>query len=813
MAKKSNQKKLRVPVSNLYHACDLSDMSFKTTDELEPAVSHVGQTRAMDALKFGIGIKHEGYNLYVLGSTGLGKHTTVKKLLDDESSEASIPSDWCYINNFKEPHSPHCLELPAGRACKLQDDMLQLVDDILVAIPVAFESEDYHSKLQAIDDEFKEREEKMFNELSDKADKNNVAMLRTPGGYTLGPMRDGKVLPPAEFDKLSEKEKKQFEEIIEEIENQLKEIIRKIPVWQKESRERIKQLNRDISKLTIDQFVDEVASDYSDLPEVTSYINEVEKDIVENVDIFRKYGEERKASPSNHEMLRSLFSRYYVNVLVDNSETNGAPVIYEDNPSYQNLVGRVEHMAQYGTLITDFTMIKSGALHRANGGYLMLDARKVLTSPFAWEGLKRVLRAREVRIESLEKMLSLASTTSLQPEPIPIKVKIVLTGSRLLYYLLKEYDPEFSMLFKVAADFAEDMDRDARNTELYVQLIATLQKENELQAIDKEGVVRIIEHCSRMVDDGEKISLHIGGLLDLLKESDYWARQEKRKTITQKDVQKVIDSRLDRLNQLRERVQEQVLRGIHLIDTSGEKVAQVNGLSVLQLGDYSFGRPTRITATARIGAGKVIDIEREVDLGGPIHSKGVLILSSYLANRYSKERPLSLSASLVFEQSYGRVEGDSASAAELCALLSALAEVPIQQSIAVTGSVNQQGEIQAIGGVNEKVEGFFDICNARGLTGHQGVVIPATNRVHLMLRDDVRDAVKKKKFEIYAVNSIDEMIEILTGKEAGQEDAEGNFPENTFNALVEQKLQKLSDLRQQFSKSDKSRQHEYKRKH
>lgn len=797
-------KKLVVPCEKLYNACDLSRLSFNTTADLKKIAEHVGQDRAMEALKFGIEMKHDGYNLYVLGSTGLGKHTAVKKILDEESRHAKTPSDWCYINNFEHHHNPSVMQLPAGYARKLQKGMQQLIEDIIISIPAAFETDEYQARINAISDEYKEREQQMFDELSEKANQKNIIMLRTPGGYTLGPTRDGKIVTPDEFDELEEDEQQEIKRLIDEIEGELKQTLRKLPVLQKESRERVKEVNREVSQLTVSQFVEEIKSAYTRMPEVLEFIDVVKKDIIDNVDLFRRYGEEKRSS-GNHssDEVKTLFSQYQVNVLVDNSETEGAPVIYEDNPTYQNLLGRIEHVAHYGALLTDFTLIKAGALHRANGGYLVLDARKVLLSPFAYEGLKRALHAHEVRIESLEQMLSLASTTSLKPEPIPIDVKVILTGSRLLYYLLKQYDPEFNLLFKVAADFSEDVDRNDDNVDLYARLIATLQQENGLLDINKAGVARIIEHCARLAEDGEKISLHMGNLVDLLRESDYWARHSQHKQVTDVDVQKVIDTRRYRLDQIRERMQEQVLRDIRLINTEGRKTGQINGLSVIQLGDYAFGRPVRITATARLGSGKVIDIEREVHLGGSIHSKGVLILSSYLANHYAKEQPLALSASIVFEQSYGMIEGDSASAAELCSLISALAEAPINQGLAVTGSVNQYGEIQAIGGVNEKIEGFFDICDARGLTGSQGVIIPRSNIKHLMLRDDVRDAVSNKKFTVYAVSTIDEMISLLTGVDAGTADGRGKFPDNTINYRVQQRMYRLTRLRKEFSNPEK----------
>ncbi len=812
MKQNNDQNNFKLAVESLYQSCDLAQLSFKTTADLEDDCEHLGQERAMDALKFGIGIKHDGYNLFVLGSTGLGKNTTVKKLLAKESITAEAPSDWCYINNFSQHHKPLMLKLPAGYGCQLQNDMQQLLEDILVAIPAAFESDEYRTRAQAIRDEYKQKEMMAFKDLADSADKKKITMLHTPGGYTLGPMKDGKVLSPEEFDTLDEKEQEEIKQVINEIEQELIETLHKIPVWYKENRKKIKQLNREISEMAVNQSISELTLKYIKLTDVLNYIDAVKKDIIENVNDFRKYEAEKESGDDNRQQILPAFSRYKVNVLVDNSQTSGAPVIYEDNPSYRNLIGRVEHIAQYGTLSTDFTLIKSGALHRANGGYLVLDARKVLMSPFSWEGLKRAIHAHEVRIESLEQMFSLASTTSLQPEPVPIDVKVVLTGSRLLYYLLKQYDPEFGLLFKVAADFAEDIDRSDENSELYARLIAGLQKDNKLRPFNKKAVQRIIEHCSRLLEDSEKISLHMGNLLDLLREGDYWARQANRQEITEDDIQKAIDTRRYRLDQIRERVHEQVIRGNYLLDTSGEKIAQINALSVLQLGDYIFGRPSRITATARLGQGEIIDIEREVHLGGSIHSKGIMILSSYLANRYAKDQPISLSASLVFEQSYGLVEGDSASAAELCALLSALADVPIKQNISVTGSVNQYGEIQTIGGANEKIEGFFDICNARELTGDQAVVIPQSNIKHLMLRADVRDAVKQNKFAIYSVQTIDQMMELLTDRKAGVKDKNNHYPQGTVNYLVQKRIDKLNSLRKTFAADHKVPKHHFSRK-
>ncbi len=537
----------------------------------------------------------------------------------------------------------------------------------------------------------------------------------------------------------------------------------------------------------------------TDLPQVVTFLAETQKDIIENVDEFlappgnplaAMFGAAAPFASRDSGFLR----RYQVNLLVDHSGNHGAAVVYEDHPTYQNLIGQVEYIAHLGALSTDFNLIRSGAMHRANGGYLILDAYKLLLQPYAWEALKRSLRSSQIRIESLGQMLSLVSTVSLDPEPVPLNVKVVLVGERLLCYLLCSFDSEFNELFKVAADFEEQMNRSADTDVLYARLIGTIARRDGLLPFDSSAVGRVIERSSRVAGNSEKISTHRRTLADLLREADYWARQAAQVAVRAEDVQRAIDAQIRRADRMRERLLEEVLQGTLLVDTHGEKVGQVNGLSVFELAQFAFGHPSRITARTRMGKGEVIDIEREVELSGPIHSKGVLILSGFLGARYAADHPLSLSASLVFEQSYGAVEGDSASSAELYALLSALAGVPIKQSLAVTGSVNQHGQIQAIGGANEKIEGFFDLCKARGLDG-QGVIIPVSNVRHLMLRHDVIDAVRSGTFKIYAVETIDQGIEILTGLPAGERDASGKFPEGSVNQKVETRLIAFAERR------------------
>ena len=782
----------------LYHSCDLKQLPFDTTAELEALAETIGQERVLESIKFGVGMPHEGYNLYVMGSPGLGRHTVVHKELEGKAKEEDVPSDWCYVANFQHPHNPSAMELPAGLGRMLKSDMEQLIDDLLNAIPAAFHSDEYGRRSQEITDQFKSREEEAASELSEKAGENGVALLHTPNGYTLAPLKDGKILNQEEFKKLPEEEQREIENNIAKIKDELTVAMLRLPMWQREVHKKFKELEREITEATVTQLIAELEQkpEYQQIPAVMGYLAAVREDMIENAEHFRESeGQDGKKRTSQD----PEFSRYRINNLVDNAETQGAPIVYEDSPTYQNLIGRVEHVARFGTLLTDFTLIKPGALHRANGGYLVLDAEKVLSTPFAWEGLKRVLSAREIRIESLERLMSLVSTISLEPQPIPINLKVVIVGNRLFYYLLKEYDPEFSLLFKVAADFSEDMPRKPENDLLYARLIATLQSREGLRKISCKGVGKIIEESARRAGSGEKVSLHMGRLVDLLKESEYWAKQRDSDTICIEDVKAAIRAQERRVSQFRERLQEQILDGTLLISTTGRQLAQVNALTVMQMGDFVFGAPARISATARMGGGEVIDIEREVEQAGKLHSKGVLILSAYLANRYAKHQPLSVSASLVFEQTYGTIEGDSASAAELCALLSALGDFPIKQSLAITGSINQHGEMQAIGGVCEKIEGFFDICQARGLSGEEGVIIPAANMKELMLRSRVIKAVTEGEFNIYAVSHVEQALELLTDLAAGQADAEGLYPQDSINGRIQLRLAEWTLLRHQYA--------------
>ncbi len=790
---------LKLLPQQLYHACDPAQFGFQTTAELESLGELIGQTRAFDAVRFGAGIRHEGYNIFVLGPSGVGKRSMVSQLLGQRASAEPASDDWCYANNFEHPHKPQVMRLPSGRGIDLQQQLAQHVAYLRTAIPALFESEDYRAKAEAIQQAFSTRQEVAFKELGEAAGKQHIVLLRTPSGFAFAPTRADEVLAPEDYNKLPDDEKKRIADAIVELQKQLEKILAHIPQWMNERGDQLKQLNRETTGAVVTQGVDALRKRFHDLPQTRSYLDQLQQDMIENADDFRH--EEETANLSGLTVVtRKTFHRYQVNVLVSNGEHAGAPIVSEDNPTYSNLIGRVEHIAQLGALVTDFTLIKPGALHRANGGYLLLDVRKVLMQPFAWDALKRALQTREIRIESLGQMYSLVSTVSLEPEPMPLDVKIVLFGDRLFYYLLQQYDPDFSELFKVAADFEDRIERSAETHQLYARLMATLCAKEKLLPLDRTAVARVIEHSARLVGDAERLSTHMRGVADLLQEADYWAREAGLEAITENNVQQAINAQIHRQDRLRAQLHEAILRETLLIDTQGAVLGQINGLSVLQLGDFAFAQPTRITATTRLGTGEMVNIEREVKLSGAIHSKGILILSSFLAARFARNQPLALSASLVFEQSYGQVDGDSASLAELCALLSHLANVPLLQSLAVTGSVNQLGQVQAIGAVNEKIEGFFDICLARGLSGGQGVLVPQANVKHLMLRQDVVAAARAGQFHIHAIAHVDEAMALLTGVPAGAADAGGQYPLGSINGRVAQRVAELGALRKVFAK-------------
>ena len=788
----------------LYTKCDPEDLPAAGEASAVAAAEGLGQERALDAIRFGVGIRRHGYNIFVHGAPGTGKYPLVRRQIEEAAAAMPVPPDWCYVHNFQEAHKPRALRLPAGRGCGLRADMDKLIRELRAAIPAAFESEEYQARAQALQVESSQRQEAAFNALQERAQGLNVGLIRTPSGLALAPTSKGEVVSPEAFRQWPDETQAKMRADIAELEKELQEILKKAPQWERERRERLRVLNQEVAGHAVGHFIEELRKDYDDLPAVMDYIEQVRADLLENAGEFHTpepspSTPQPGAPPARGAAREPSFRRYQVNVLVDHGGRQGAPVVYEDLPTHGNVMGRIEQMAQFGALTTDFSLIKPGALHAANGGFLLVDARKLFMQPVIWEEIKRALQSSEIRIQGLTEALGFANTVTLQPEPIPLDVKVVLLGDPMIYYLLSGSDPDFPELFKVAADFDEQAPRNHGNTARYARMIADTASREGLRTLSREATARVIEQAARLAADSERLTLRLRAIDDLLYEADYWAGQDGSGEITAADVERAIDAQTRRADRVRERSQEQILRETLLIDTDGESVGQVNGLSVLQLGEFAFGKPSRITARVRLGRGEVLDIEREVEMGGPLHSKGVLILAGFLGARFARRHPLALSASLVFEQSYGGVDGDSASSTELYALLSALSGLPVRQSLAVTGSVNQHGQVQAIGGVNEKIEGFFDICAARGLTGRQGVLIPSANVKHLMLRRDVVEAAAHGKFHVYPVETIDQGIELLTGAPAGAADDHGDFPPDSVNGRAQATLLEFARSAREFA--------------
>lgn len=784
--------------SQLYRASDPAHFSFETTDDLLPVEGLESHPRAFEAVRFGTQANKSGFNLFVTGPTGARMRDAVKTALSKDAGKKPAPSDWVYVNNFKSPDRPTALELPACRAPKFQEAMRKLIDDLKAALPAVFQSEEYQTRRGAIDESFQKKQGEAFSLLRDKATEKQVVLLRTPMGFALAPARNGQVVPPNEFSSWPESQRREIQAIIETLEKELERIIRQVPQWEKQRRDEIRQLNRDTAKYAVDQLIDEAQLSFKDLARVTQHIETVRTDLIDNVTMFMTRVEDGEAD-ATHLQSGDPFDRYEVNVLItQDPERPGAPIVEELHPTFGNLVGRIEYMSIRGALVTNFRLIKGGALHRANGGYLLLDARSVLNEPFAWSALKRLLLRGEIAIEDIGRMTGLASTISLEPDPVPLRVKVILFGERFIYFLLAALDPELKDHFKVLADFDNELPRTPETEGIMARLLATLARQESLLPFDRAAVGRLLEYAARMSDHAGKLSLAVEQLREVMIEADIEGRTADRPVISRAEIEQAIAARRRRASRLMERMHDAIVENIALIDTEGQHIGQINGLSVVDLGGLSFGCPTRITCQVHPGSGKVVDIEREAELGGSIHTKGVLILSGFIAGRYALDTPMSLFASLVFEQSYGNVEGDSASSAELYALLSALAETPLRQDLAVTGSVNQHGAIQAIGGVNEKIEGFFDVCLRRGLSGGQGVLIPRANVQHLMLRSDVVDACAAGRFAIYPIATVDEGIALMTGITAGVRREDNTYPAETLNFRVERRLRAFAEVQRSF---------------
>jgi len=779
-----------LPFERLRKECDTVLMSCETTEDLSPLEGIIGQERAVRALKFGLDIKERGFNIYVAGQSGTGRTTAVKDFLEEIAKSQPVPSDWCYVNDFRNSYEPNAMRLPAGKGKDFQRAVQNLVSEVRALLPKAFESEEYASRREVTIRTIEEERQKLFSQLNKRAQEQGFILRSAPIGLITVPVVNGKPLSDQEFMALNPKEKEEIQRKREKLSADLRSAMRQLRGLE------IKNVNRDVALNATGHLLADLREDYKEFPEVVTYLEEVQDDMLGNLDQFIK---EPKAPPVPVPFMREAPTRKYdVNVIVDNSDLKGAPVVIEPNPTHHNLFGRIEKEARFGVLTTDFTMIRGGSLHKANGGYLVLPVEEVIRNMFSWEGLKRALMNECITVEEAGERLGFITTKGLRPEPIPLKVKAVLIGNPLLYHTLYTFDMDFKELFKVKAEFDTTMDRTEENMQKYAAFICTFCRKEKLKHLDVSAVARIIEYGSRLANDQEKMSTRFADVADIIREANFYATQEKSDYVAADHVKKAIEEKLYRSNLIQEKIQEMIQRGILLIDTEKAVAGQVNGLSVMSLGDFMFGRPSRVTASIGIGRDGVIDIERESMLGGRTHTKGVMILSGYLTQKYAQDKPLSLSARLVFEQSYSGVEGDSASSTELYAILSALSGLPIKQELAVTGSVNQRGEVQAIGGVNQKIEGFFEVCKAQGFTGKQGVLIPQSNAQNLMLKEEVVEAVKEGKFHIYPVKTIDEGIEILTEVKAGERKPDATFDEGTVNYRVDKRLREMAEKLREF---------------
>jgi len=779
--------------------CTADTLSFKTTAELEDLPDILGQDRAFKAIEFGINVNHRGFNLYVMGSSGLGKHGLIRKYLNKVAADKESPSDWCYVHNFDQDYKPRALKLPSGQGRTFKKDMKNLVEDLGKAINAAFETSEYQEQIQIIEKSFQNKQSSLLEKHAEQAKQQDINLSNTPSGFMLTPIVDGRNITEEEYDQLEDGVKDEIEDRIATFQEELEYLAPEMSRQRREHNIKIKKLNRKVALFASSNLIKDTKRKYKSLPEVVNYLKGLQEDVLHHLEEFSEAEEEDSGSGNESTQQQGSknesLQRYQVNLIVECGKLKGAPVVYLDNPTYQNLVGRIEYENRSSSPGNNFTLIKPGALLQANGGYLVLDAHKILSTPHAWDALKRNMYAKKAKIENLDQAVGGDNSVTLEPEPIPLNVKVILLGDRSTYYTLHEIDPDFPELFKVEADFEEEIFRDDEATIKYARLIASRTRKFDLKDMDAAAVARVIEFSSRLANDSERLSTRLRTIDDLLIEAQYHALQANNELITVPHVQQAIDAQIERTCRIQGLIQSDIQRGTLMINTDGEAVGEINGLSVFEIGKYGFGQPSRISATVHLGDGKIINIEREVDLSGSIHDKGVLILSALLASRYTRDTPLSFSASITFEQSYGLIDGDSASVAELCVLISALTRLPIQQGLAITGSLNQQGYVQAIGGVNEKIEGFFDICNQRNLTGKQGCIIPAVNVKNLSLREDVVDAIEQGQFNIYPVKHYQQALELLLGMPSGEELADGSYEKDSINDRVVQTLCQFAENR------------------
>ena len=780
----------------LRFTCDPAQFEFETTESVLPLEGIIGQERAMRAMEFGMAIKRHGYNIFMTGHTGTGKNSYAQTLVFDVAGTENPPDDWCYVYNFESHGHPVALRLPCGQGARFAKDMAELVEALKMQIPKAFDADDYERQKAELFKTFQETRAALFEELTTMAQECGFILKRGSTGFISVPVIDDKEIVNEEFDALPEEVKEEFDRKSGEVQIKAIQIMRKIQNAEREMKEKIKEIENQIGLFAVGYLIDELRERYVTLESVDTYLSAVRKDILDNLDDFRETEEDASPFPWMRRKEEAGY-KYRVNLLVDNKETMGAPVVVETNPTFYNLVGRVEYENKLGMVTTDYTMIKAGSLLKANGGYLILQARDLLTNPGSWEGLKRVLKTKEACLENLGEQFGLLAMSSLRPQAIPVNVKVILVGNPELYRLLYAYDDDFKKLFKVKADFDTEMDVSRERMSQMAMFIASHSEREGVRHFDRRGVAHLVEYSSRLADHQGKLSTRFNEIVEIIYEADAWAGLKGDTIVSGEHVKKAIEEKIYRSNTYEEKLQEFLEEGTILLDLDGEKVGQVNGLSVLNSGDYVFGRPSRITAVTYLGREGIINIERETKLSGRIHDKGLLTLSGYLAAKFAQKIPLSLSASLAFEQLYSGVDGDSASSTELYAILSSLSELPLRQDIAVTGSVNQLGEIQPIGGATYKIEGFFKACKLRGLTGKQGVMIPVQNIINLNLVDDVVDAVRAGLFHIYPVTTITDGIEILTGVPAGVADDNDNYLPDSVFGLVAKKLSVYNKLLQQ----------------
>ncbi len=785
--------KLKVAANQLSARQTASELGFKDTDELEPFVGTLGQERAVGAIQFGVAMQRSGYNIYVMGESGTGRTSYVRHYLKSEAKRMEEPSDWAYVNNFDNSRAPSVLQLPAGTGQVLQADFDTLIDGLLDTFPAAFEHPTYQQRKSIIERNFNKSYDLAIDRVEQEALRRNIALFREAGSLTFAPMSEGKAMDETEFARLPDSDRERFNNDITELETLLNDELAELPQWKRESSEELRKLNHDTIDKALEPLIKPLKKKYSKHKDVLNYLAAMKQDLHKVV--VEILAEERAIESRDDGSKRAqLEEQYSPNIVVGHKKKAPAPVVFESHPNYKNLFGRVEYAAEMGALITSYRQICPGSLHKANGGYLVIEAAKLLDEPFVWEALKRALKEEQLKIESPAAELGLVNTITLTPDDIPLNVKVILIGSRQIYYLLQELDPDFHEMFRVLVDFDGYLERTPDTIHAFARLLKTRADDEAYPALTSQAVARMVEHSSRLAEHRGHLSAHIGNLFDLLAEADFIRRMAKGRKITHHHIDKALEAKAERTSRVSKEIQKEMLEGSILIDTEGTAIGKINGLTVLAVGDTSFGSPARITAAVYPGSQGIVDIEREVQLGQAIHSKGVMILTGYLGARYAQHFPLAISASLAMEQSYGYIDGDSASLAELCCLISALTEIPINQGLAITGSINQHGQVQAIGGVNEKIEGFFDLCKARGLGENQGVIIPSSNVRNLMLKPEIQDAVRAKQFTVYAVSEVEEALEILCNMKPGKLNSRGKYPKGTINYRVLERLKEIAEL-------------------